>query len=92
MEGHFCWERPCVPGDDIQDALCEGLEAPGGYDVETFKEGWEYECGIRVVLVGYTTHAVMQEEAYPIYIAERGMRIQSWIVASLVILEKIQTS
>ncbi len=48
--------------------------------------------GIRVVLVGYTTHAVMQEEAYPIYIAERGMRIQSWIVASLVILEKIQTS
>ncbi|KAK0449687.1 uncharacterized protein EV420DRAFT_1647022 [Desarmillaria tabescens] len=34
----------------------------------------------------------MNEEAYPIYIAERGIRIQSWIVASLVILEKIQTS
>ncbi|KAK0444503.1 hypothetical protein EV421DRAFT_1735291 [Armillaria borealis] len=48
--------------------------------------------GICFVLVGYTAHAVVQEEAYPIYIAERGMRIQSWIVASLVILEKIQTS
>ncbi|KAF9012881.1 hypothetical protein BDZ89DRAFT_1167163 [Hymenopellis radicata] len=31
----------------------------------------------------------INDEAYPVYIAERGIRIQSWIVATLIILDRI---
>lgn len=33
---------------------------------------------------------LLQAESYPLYIAERGLQMEDWIITTLVILEKIQ--